>query len=178
MVRFFFLFSFCGSGDKLVSKLQLRLVSTAISNHQSIMNKIAFVCCLILLSSCKSYIIPIESFKAQFDTINATKLVDKTTIGPWRDVHKYKANPIQVIKCLNKEGKPAQLINRPSIEMRVTYGRKKKRTIFYFDKVYLENGYIVGGQSRILDFMEKKIPIDSVSKIEVKDGQKKYRYLN
>ena len=142
------------------------------------MYKITFIFCLVLLSSCKSYVIPIESFKQQFDTINSTKMIDVTTLGPWGDIHKYKANPIVVIKCLNKDGEPAQLINRPSIEMRVTYGYKKKRTIFYFDKVYLENGYIVGGQSRILEFMEKKISLDSVSKIEVQDGQKKYRYLN
>ena len=132
----------------------------------------------MLLSSCTTYTIPMESFRQQFDTINSTKLIDVTTIGPVNELYRYKANPISLIKCVNKNGEPAQLLNRPSIELRATYGHKKKRVIFYFDRIYVENGLLVGYESRFLSFIGRKIPLDSISKIEVQDGRKRFRYLN
>ena len=132
-----------------------------------------------MLTSCTTYYIPLNSFKEQFTGIDSTKLRDVTVQGPGLlNRYYYKANPIQTIKCVDKENKPAQLTNSPSIEMRVTYGYKNKRAVFYFDRVYVNQHSLVGVQSRFMDFIRKEIPLDSITKIEVQDGHKKFSYIN
>jgi hypothetical protein len=112
--------------------------------------------------------------------MDSTKLKDVVVAGPnlmLARLH-YKANPIEVIECTDKNGTPAQLNNGPSIEMRVTYGHKNKRSVFYFDRVLIVNNKLVGGQSRYVENLIKKIPLDSITKIEVQDGRKKFYYIS
>lgn len=140
---------------------------------------IAIISGLFFLTSCITYYIPLDSFKQQFAGIDSTKFMDVTVKGPSLFIrYHYKANPITTIKCVDKENKPAQLTNSPSIEVRITYGYKKKRAIFYFDRIYVSNKEVIGVQSRFVDAIRKTIPLDSITKIEVQDGQKKFSYIN
>ena len=52
--------------------------------------------------SCKTYYIPVQSFKLQFNGIDSTKLRLVKTRGPAGDVAEYLANPIDYIKCVDK----------------------------------------------------------------------------
>ncbi len=137
---------------------------------------IAAVACSV--TSCTTYLIPVSSFREQFAGIDSTSLREVTVKGPGLSRFEYKANPITIIDCVDKENKPAQLKNSPSIEMRVTYGKKNRRAIFYFDRVYVSQRSLVGVQSRLISSIKKKIPLDSITKIEVQDGQKKFSYVD
>ena len=130
---------------------------------------------LLGMISCTTYYIPVESFKEQFNGIDSTSLKIVSTRGPAGDIAKYPANPIEYVKCVDKEGNPFQLKNSPSIEMRIT-DNDNKRTIFYFDKVYLQDSMIIGDRSRFL-YLPKAIPIDNVKMIEVQDGHKNFKYV-
>lgn len=91
----------------------------------------------------------------------------------------YLANPIEKIKCFDKDGKPHELYNGPNIETRFTYrdNGKRKRIIFYFDRIYVTENSVTGFRSRFMG-LRKTIPLDSIKKIEVQNGGKSYRYKN
>jgi hypothetical protein len=133
---------------------------------------------LFLFNSCTTYLIPVDSFRQQFADIDSTNLKQVTVIGPYGERYTYSANPIEIIQCVDKNGNPHELENKPSIEIRFTYGTKNKRTIFYFDRVFLNDSIIVGAQSRFIQSLMKTIPINEVSKIEIQDGKKKFHYIN
>lgn len=130
----------------------------------------------LLLSSCTTYYISRESFKNQFAKIDSSKLIEVTVRGPMFETYHYKANPKTSIQCKDKKGNDFELINSPSIEMRVTHGYKNKRSIFYFDRTLIHNNNLVGAQSRFMDLKNKEIEIDSISIIEIQNGQKKFYY--
>ena len=128
-----------------------------------------------ILSSCKTYLIPIESFEQQFLGIDSTSLKMVTIEGAAND--SYLANPIEKINCLDKQGNPFQIYNSPAIEIRFTFGEKNKKTIFYFDRVIKKDSLIIGGQSRFIPSLTKSIPFNSVSKIEIQNGGKNIKYV-
>lgn len=138
-----------------------------------------FSTCLVVtalfFSSCKTYYIPTESFKQQFCQIDSDALVPVRTRGPAGDIAEYMANPIRDIHCVDKKNNSVILKNSPSIEIRFTEHNDKK-TILYFDMVYVEDSVIYGDGSRFI-FYEKSIPIENVKKIEVQDGRKKFKYV-
>src|SRR3954470_2794666 len=101
-----------------------------------------------IFSSCKTYYIPKDSFIQQFHGIDSSQFKEVLVKGPIGENYRYKANPITVIHCVDKKNKPAELINSPSIEMRITHHGKK--TIFYFDRVYVDDSLIVGVESRFI----------------------------
>ena len=92
--------------------------------------------------------------------------------------NRYLANPVKTIKCTDKNGNPAELQNSPSIEIRFTYGEKNKRTVFYFDRIFVSDSSVTGVESRFISSMRKTIPLKSITKIEVQDGRKNYHYTN
>lgn len=128
------------------------------------------------LAGCKTFYIPIDSFKAQFNGIDSTKLRLVNTRGPSGDVVEYLANPINYIKCVDKDNNPVELKNSPSIEIRFTE-KNNKRTIYYFDRVHLQDTLILGDRSRFLG-LKKSISINNVKLIEVQDGHKKFKYVD
>jgi hypothetical protein len=131
---------------------------------------------LALLSSCANYIIPLDSFQKQMSdkTIETRKEVKINNPLFFNDIT-YKANNIEYIKVLDKNGNDYSLRNSPSIEMRVTH-KNGKKTIFYFDTVTLQNGIISGSRSRLVTGLVQDIPVDSITKIEVQDGRKDFKY--
>lgn len=127
----------------------------------------------------KTYYIPVESFKQQFEGIDSSKLqfVSITMPQPGSFTttsSSYLANPIYTIICFDKDNNKTELISSPSIEMRITEN-SKKRTIFYFDTVYIENSRVVGSRSRFLS-LKKAIPLENIKLIEVQDGGKRFSY--
>jgi hypothetical protein len=62
--------------------------------------------------------------------------------------------------------------------MRVTDGKKNGRTIFYFGSVSVSESSLVGAGLRFIDSTIKIIRLDSMTKIEVQDGHKKFLYVD
>lgn len=87
----------------------------------------------------------------------------------------YSSNNVKYLIVNDKDGNEYTIYNSPSIEMRITH-RNGKKFHFYFDTVILENDTIFGGRSRFFQGLTRKIPLDSVSKIEIQDGGKKIHY--
>lgn len=140
----------------------------------------SFIICIglsFLLNSCTTYIIPLDSFKQQFSKIDSTKLKRVTVKGPIGELHVYSANPIKTISCIDKKGNPIQLVNKPSIEIRFTYGQKNTKSIFYFDRIFVNDSLVIGVQSRFISTISKTIPLKDITKIEVQDGKKNFNYV-
>ncbi|SRX52592.1 hypothetical protein [Aequorivita sp. CIP111184] len=131
---------------------------------------------LLLIISCKTYTIPVESFREQMinETSENMKKVKVNNPFFYSDI-KYTSNNIKRIIVTDKDGKRTYLDNSPSIEMRVTQVNGKKYT-FYFDTVILENDTLKGGRARLVQGFLRKIPLDSIVKIELQDGGKNYNY--
>jgi hypothetical protein len=130
---------------------------------------------VLLISSCTSYYIPIESFNEQFKDIDSVNLRTVNTRGPMGDVVTYKTYPIDTIYCIDKENNPKKLVNSPSIEVRFT-DNSNKRTVFYFDQMYVQDSILKGNGSRFIGY-KREIPLKNIILIEVQDGQKNFKYV-
>ena len=135
-----------------------------------------FILIVLGFISCKTYNIPLDGFKTQFKGIDSTKLRIVHTRGPIGDIVDYLANPIDYIKCVDKDNNPFELKNSPSIEIRFTE-KNNKRTIYYFDRIYLQDTLIVGDMSRFFS-SRKGISINNIKLIEVQDGHKNFKYVD
>lgn len=111
----------------------------------------------------------------QFTGIDSTKLRLVNTLGPSGKVSEYYANPLDYIKCIDKKNIPVELKNSPSIEIRFTENNNK-RTIFYFDRVFLQDSLVFGEMARFVR-ISKGIPLGNVKLIEVQDGHKNFSYM-
>ncbi len=130
---------------------------------------------VVLLTSCTTYLIPKSSLIEQLAPIDSTQLVNKKVYGPVVGQYQYLANPITTILCEDKNGEPQTLTNSPSIEMRVTETNNMK-TIFYFDRILIVDGQLVGVRSRFAPFVDKQIDLENIQLIEIQDGKKNFRY--
>ena len=144
---------------------------------KTILFSVIIIGLIFFLSSCKTYYIPLDSFKQQFAGIDTSKLKEVTTRGPMGDKVKYKTFPIDFIKCVDKKGNPIELQNSPSLEIRFTDTNNKK-TIFYFDLISVDETYVRGVQSRFITSIKKTIPLNTIKTIEIQDGKKKFSYVN
>jgi len=131
---------------------------------------------LTLTTSCATYYITTDSLRNQFSGIDSTDLKMVTVRGPLGEKYQYLANPINEIECVDKDGNPSTLVNSPSIEMRITTMTGRK-TIFYFDRVYLTDSTLTGVQSRFITSINKTIRLKDIKKVEVQDGKKKFYYV-
>jgi hypothetical protein len=138
----------------------------------------SFILALILVNSCTSYYISKDSLIQQFAGIDSTRFKEVIVQTPYYYRYTYEANPIVNIQCTDKNGNPKEIINSPSIETRFTHGVKNKRTVYYFDRIYVDSAAVYGVESRIAPFIRSSIPLDSITKIEIQDGKKKFRYVN
>lgn len=133
---------------------------------------------LFLIISCKTYTIPPDSFREQMIEAKSGNMKEVEINNPlfYRNI-KYSSNNINQLIVLDKNGNKMYLDNSPSIEMRITH-RNGKKYILYFDTVILENDTLKGGRSRFAQSLTREIPMDSIVKIEVQDGGKKFNYQN
>ena len=140
------------------------------------MKKIILILCLAALYSCTTYTVAPGSFREQFVTTGDTMQDVKVNNPLFVNSNiVYKANSIKTIKVVDKSGNTKYIDNSPSIEMRVTQKNGKKR-IMYFDTVELRNDTLYGEGLRLLGGVVRKIPFDSIVKIEIQDGGKKFKY--
>lgn len=131
---------------------------------------------ILLLNSCTTYHIPVESFRQQFEGLDSSTYVYVVTRTPWGEKEKYKTFPIEYVRCVDKDGNSINLKNGPSLEIRFTDSNNRK-SVFYFDRISVNDTVVTGIQSRIL-WIRKTIPINTIKKIEIQDGRKKYKYVN
>jgi hypothetical protein len=138
-----------------------------------------FICIstLLVLNSCKTFYIPVDSFKEQFAGIDSSSLRSVKVRGPVGDKVSYKANPITYVKAVDKNNNPFKIKNSPSLEIRFT-DYNNKRTIFYFDRIFVTDSLITGVQSRFISAIRKTIPVNSIKKIEIQDGKKNFHYID
>ena len=133
---------------------------------------------LLLTYSCKTYTITTESFSNQMIHAKTENLIEVEINNPLTHMNvKYQSNHIESLIVTDKKGNKVTLYNSPSIEMRVTH-RNGKKYHFYFDTVILENNFLKGGRSRFLKNLTRQIPFDSIVKIEIQKGHKKFKYQN
>ncbi len=144
---------------------------------RTILFSVVIIGLIFFMSSCKTYYIPVDSFKQQFAGMDTSKLKEVTTRGPAGDKVRYKTFPIDFIKCVDKDGNPVELRNSPSLEIRFTDTNNKK-TIFYFDLISVDETYVRGVQSRFIPSIKKTIPLSTIKTIEIQDGKKKFSYVN
>jgi hypothetical protein len=142
------------------------------------MRKIVLLAVVLIIYSCTTYTIPVESFKAQFSKFDTIQKRERVISNPLTYGNiKYMTNNILMINVIDKNNNPLTIRNSPSLEMRITKKNGKKH-VFYFDTVTLENDTLKGSQSRFLPNLKKEIPFDDILKIEIQEGGKKYSYEN
>lgn len=131
----------------------------------------------LLVISCKTYVISPQSFKDQFKRIDSLSTGTKTINNPMNGFTaiSYEGNQLQAIMVQDKKGNQDMLSVSPSLETRVTL-KNGKRYHFYFDTLILKNDTLSGGPSRFISGITRKIPFDSIQKIEIQDGGKKFEY--
>jgi hypothetical protein len=131
---------------------------------------------LLMLTSCTKYYLTTDSLRNQFSQVDSINLRTVTVRGPAGERYNYLANPIDEIECIDKNGNAFRLPNSPSIEMRVTEANGK-RTIFYFDRIFVTDSTLSGSQSRFISSISKTIKLKNIKKIEIQDGNKNFEYV-
>jgi len=137
---------------------------------------VAITLCILLITGCVTYYIPVQSFKEQFQGITESNLKTVKVQGPAGYISEYKANPIENISCIDSKGNPITLEASPSIEVRFT-DKNNKRTIYYFDRLFLKDTLIIGDISRFLPGL-KTLFINDIKLIEIQDGHKNFKYID
>ena len=133
---------------------------------------------LTLILSCKTYTIPVDSFLEQMKKANSENTKDVEINNPLTfGKIKYSSNNIDRIIVSDKTGLEMDLNNSPALEMRVTH-KNGKKFIIYFDTAIIENNILKGGRSRFVQGLNREIPMDSIVKIEIQDGGKKFDNQN
>ena len=143
------------------------------------MEKLISLLLIFIFTSCKTFYIPIDSFKQQLSGMDSSNLKRVEVRGPnlMTLYDEYLANPIVRIYCVDKNNNPAELDNGPAIQIRFTYGPNNRRTVFYFDRIFVTESVVVGVQSRYFPDIRKRIPLNTITKIEIQEGKKGYHYI-
>ena len=128
------------------------------------------------ISSCTTYSIPVNSFKEQFAGMKQSDMKEVMVQGPVGERVKYKTFPQDSVDCVDKNGNVIRLEKIPSLEIRFTDSNNKK-TVFYFDRMFVTDTSVSGTYSRILG-LQKTIPLNRIKKIEIQNGRKNYRYVD
>lgn len=89
----------------------------------------------------------------------------------------YTTNSISSIPCVDKKGNHYNLINDPQVEVRLTTD-SKKRTTLYFDTLQLDGDYLIGCRSRFIPSLKKRIRTAEITKVEIHNSGKKYKYTS
>ena len=131
---------------------------------------------LFLLFSCKTYTIPVDSFREQMTKSGSEKLREVEINNPINTIKniKYEANSIKSITVFDKKGDKIKLENSPKLEMRITRKNGKKH-ILLFDTVIVKNDTLKGARSRLLQNLTREIALSDVEKIEIEDSGKVYK---
>jgi len=133
---------------------------------------------LFLLFSCKTYTIPVDSFRDQMTVPGSEKLrvveINNPTPYTYKNI-RYEANSLKSIVVVDKKGDKVKLENSPKLEMRITR-KNGKKNILLFDTVIVENDTLKGARSRLMQNLRREIPLSDIEKIEIQDSGKVYKY--
>ena len=142
--------------------------------------KILTIGIFLLVLSCKTYTVSVDSFRNQM-TLNGQEKYREVEIQnpvPFSYTNiKYLATNIKEIIVQDKNGIDVVIQNSPKLEMRITRTNGKKYVLL-FDTVLVENDTLKGARSRIFQNLTREIPMDSISEIEIQDSGKVYKYQN
>ncbi|MBK6265519.1 hypothetical protein JKA74_10765 [Marivirga sp. S37H4] len=144
---------------------------------KKLFNNLASVVLVLMCLSCSTYTVTTENLTSQLSGIDSTNLTPVRVRGPLGEEYNYLANPIDAIEVTDKKGNIVELTNMPSIEIRVTETNGKK-TIFYFDRILIQENKLIGVQSRFISAIQQSIPLNEITKIEIQDGKKNFVYLS
>lgn len=133
---------------------------------------------LTLLFSCKTYTIPVDSFREQMTVPGSEKLreveINNPALYTYKNI-KYEANSLKSIVVMDKKGNKVKLDNSPKLEMRITR-KNGKKNILLFDTVIVENDTLKGARSRLMQNLRREIPLTDIEIIEIQDSGKVYKY--
>jgi len=133
---------------------------------------------LFLLFSCKTYTIPVDSFREQMTVPGSEKLrgveINNPALYTYKNI-RYEANSLKSIIVVDKKGDKVKLENSPKLEMRITR-KNGKKNILLFDTVIVENDTLKGARSRLMQNLRREIPLSDIDKIEIQDSGKVYKY--
>ncbi len=121
---------------------------------------------LLFLTSCRVYTVSPEKLKYQFDKSNNIDLKENRTENN-KVIVRYNYDIIDSILVKDKKGKEKYLLNSPTILTRITEKSKKKH-VFYFDTLIIDNDSLTGYRSLILK-LKRKIPFKNITKIELQE---------
>jgi len=132
---------------------------------------------IFLISSCKTYTVPVESFRKQMTQPNVEIKNRPVSYSIYRanENQVYETNGIESIFVYNKKGEKTELINSPRLEMRITR-KNGKKNILIFDTAIVENDTLKGTKSRIFQNLKKQIALSDIEKIEIQDSGKAFKY--
>lgn len=124
-----------------------------------------------------TYTITPKSFSEQFEGVNLESFKEVKVTNPMSQFVplKYKANQLKKIIVVDENTHRVVLDNSPALETKITLKNGKKHH-FYFDTLVFEDDSIMGGKSRFIPSLSGKIPFESIQKIEVQNGGKRYKY--
>lgn len=131
---------------------------------------------LLKLLGMEIYTVPVISFKEQFGSMMTMQWKTVKVKTPNGSIISYDTFPIDEIKCFNRHEIPCNVKVKPSIEIRITH-LKNKKSIFYFDRIRVQDNKIIGQNLRTFKFKDEEISLETISKIEIQDGKKYYRYV-
>lgn len=141
------------------------------------MKKIFSFGLLLILSACKTYEIPVESFREQFKNVQQVEKIiamHGPTMFAYSEVPTL-VNNLDSIRVIYKKGQVLYLENAPSLIVRFFDVNNKYYTM-YFDSVLLKNDTLTGDRSRMLSGWLYEIPFSSIKKIKIQDDKKIYKY--
>ncbi len=130
----------------------------------------------LLVVSCKTYTISKESLKKQLQETVGQKEVEINNPLHFGNL-KYQANNLDIIEVMDKKGATHRLINKPSLEIRITTHEKKNYTM-YLDTLIFEKDTIKGSRSRFSPNVSYTIPYERIQSIVIQDGGKKFAYTD
>src|SRR5271157_3088514 len=134
-----------------------------------------FVLLFLGCIGCRTYYIPLQSFREQFKGFDSTNLRIVNVLNSKGNVYKYIANPIDDIRCVNIFNRPVTIKNSPSIEIRLKR-KNDKKVVLFFDSVILKDSLITGKSSRALG-SSQYIPIKQVRRIKIHNKDKNDHYV-
>lgn len=132
--------------------------------------KVACVFLFFFGSSCVPfYEVRINDLKEQFSAIDSSKFINTEIKGFYGDVYTYLANPVDYIRCFDKHNKPINIENSSSVELKVLE-KDNKKTIFYLDRVFVNDSLLYGFESRMQP-KRKVVNLNNVKKIQCSGGR-------
>ena len=137
---------------------------------------------MALTASCKTYTVPVDSFRTQMTATSAEGPREVQINHPVvfsasnsKQNLSYQANRVKFIQVFDKKGNQVRLENSPKLEIRITKKDGKKHILF-FDTVVVENDTVKGARSRIMQRLRREIALADIEKIEIQDSGKVYKY--